>query len=138
MLFPHNISFSESEPVTVELNAGKNTIRLETGEGWIWFDYLLVKGEGSVTTTESSKTTESATTTTTTSAGGRNLLGDVDCNDEVELRDAVMLAKMIAGSDDVKDLVTVQARRNADMDRNDSITGEDLRLLLLTLAGALD
>ena len=138
VLFPHNISFSESEPVTVELNAGKNTIKLETGEGWIWFDYLLVKGEGSVTTTESSKTTESATTTTTTSAGGRNLLGDVDCNDEVELRDAVMLAKMIAGSDDVKDLVTVQARRNADMDRNDSITGEDLRLLLLTLAGALD
>lgn len=61
----------------------------------------------------------------------------MDCNDEVELRDAVMLAKMIAGSDDVKDLVTVQARRNADMDRNDSITGEDLRLLLLTLAGGL-
>lgn len=129
VLFPYSIQFTESEPVLVELNAGKNTVKLETGEGWIWFDYLLVKDGDNVTPGSS------ATTTVSTGGGDEELLpGDVNCDNEVDLKDAVMMAKMSAGLTD-EDAVSVTGRKNADMNSDGGVDAKDLTLLLNALAG---
>ena len=60
-------------------------------------------------------------------------LGDTNCDGSVELNDAVLLAQSMAGIEDL----TVQGRRNSDLNRNDNIDSDDLSLLLQVLAGAI-
>ena len=127
VLFPHNIMFSESAPVKVELKAGENTVKLETGEGWIWFDYLLVKDGDAVTTTEPDVTT----TTKTEPADG--LAGDVDCSGTVNVADAVMLARFLAEDSEIT--VSAQGKLNANVNGDSDTTTDDLTFILEYLAG---
>ena len=127
ILFPHSIMFTESEPVTVELNAGKNTIKLETGEGWIYFDYLLVREPGAQETTA-----PPAETTTVPQTAEKGLPGDVDVNGDVNVADAVKLARYNA--EDKEITVTAQGIANADLNGDTKLTAEDLTILLNMLA----
>ena len=65
----------------------------------------------------------------------RTLFGDVNENGEVELRDAVMLAKAIVAADGVQ--LSVNGRKNADVEPDNSIDSADLKKLLQYLAGTI-
>jgi hypothetical protein len=128
VLFPHSIMFTESAPVKVTLKAGENTVKLETGEGWIWFDYLLVK-DGDAVTTEPDVTT----TTPQTEPGDDALPGDVDCSGAVNVADAVMLARFLA--EDKEITVSAQGKLNANVSGDSDTTSDDLTIILEYLAG---
>ena len=74
-----------------------------------------------------------AVTTTSGKTQTDDLRGDVDENGEVDLPDAVLLAKASASLADL----SVQGRTNADCDGNGDLTSNDLVLLLQYLAGTL-
>lgn len=65
----------------------------------------------------------------------KGIRGDVDCSGEVELRDAIMLAKASAGID-VE--MTAEGAANADLNNTGGLDNGDLRLLLRYLAGISD
>ena len=58
--------------------------------------------------------------------------GDVDCNNAVNIADAVMLARFCA--EDASAGITAQGRLNADLNHDGSITAEDTAALLRQLA----
>lgn len=97
----------------------------------------------STTTTTTTSTTETETTTTTTTATSDSaenpqkpgIAGDVDCSGLVELADAVMLAKAVAGID-VN--LSVKGKANADTNSDGTLTDKDLKLLLQYLAGSIE
>ena len=91
---------------------------------------MFGNGGGDVITTE--------TTTTTTESSSKVspyvlMLGDVDCNLEVNVLDAVMLAHVAA--EDTKVQVTDEGKLNADMNQDGSVKTDDLTALLRVLAG---
>ena len=96
--------------------------------------------ETTTTTTETTltptTTTTTETTTTTTAAPiVMTLRGDTDCNGEVSVLDAVLLARVTA--EDTETGITEQGKANADCDLNGNVTGEDLRWLLRFLANLI-
>ena len=84
------------------------------------------------------QTTESTTTTTTTSTVDepKTLWGDVDCNGEVKIADAILLARYVAED---KVTVTKQGKINADCydDGTGKLTADDTGSILKYLAGLL-
>lgn len=74
------------------------------------------------------------TPTTESTTGPTPKIGDVDCNGEIKIADAVLLARYVA-----EDAVTVTAQgkvnANCYNDGSDAITSEDLASLLKYLAG---
>lgn len=91
------------------------------------------------TTTTSTTTTSTTTVTTTTSDGGSfptvTKWGDTDCNTVVDVRDAVLLAR-IASNDATLEAneVTASGKANADVTHDGLITTGDLSKLLRYLA----
>ncbi|MBR3268964.1 MAG: RICIN domain-containing protein [Oscillospiraceae bacterium] len=77
-----------------------------------------------------------AETTETTSAGESRLLGDTDCNGEVNVLDAVLLARVIA--EDVHSGVTEQGKLNSDCNRSGNPDPGDLTTLLKHLANLIN
>jgi len=77
------------------------------------------------------------TVTTTSSSEQENnaLYGDVDCNDLVELPDAVLLAKATAGVEGAS--LSAQGRFNADVTGDERIDSADLTKLLKYLGGLI-
>lgn len=61
--------------------------------------------------------------------------GDVDCNGEVELADAVLMAKSLAQASGIS--VSAQGRLNGDLNDKAGIDDGDLTLLLQYISGAL-
>lgn len=92
--------------------------------GGIEPDGTVPSGEGSVTTTTPEPTKPKVHR------------GDVDVNGEVELEDAVLLAKSVAGITGVS--VTAQGRLNADCNDDGDVGSDDLTILLKYLAGSGD
>ena len=85
--------------------------------------------------TEGPETT--TTTTETTNPQNQNIRwGDTDCNDEVNVMDAVLLARVAA--EDTKCGVTEQGKLNADVEYDGKIKTDDLTKLLKYLAGLID
>ena len=104
----------------------------------------FVFGSGSsateTTTTTTTTTTETTTTTTTTSFSDtgsqdppRGVRGDADCNGEFMLADAVLTARAIVGLENI----TVEGKRNVDLDGSEGLTEADLKMLLKALAGLI-
>ena len=58
--------------------------------------------------------------------------GDVDCNEEVNVLDAVLLARFIAEDNDAN--VTAQGKLNADCNKNGMPDSEDIILILKAIA----
>ena len=81
------------------------------------------------TTTTTAETTTAATTTTT---ADKLYLGDVNCDDKVDISDAVLLARLIA--EDTGANVTAQGLRNADCDFDGQPSSSDTILILKHIA----
>ncbi|MCQ2408728.1 MAG: dockerin type I repeat-containing protein, partial [Oscillospiraceae bacterium] len=80
-------------------------------------------------------TTTGITTTTTTSTApvtDKLMLGDVDCNGEVDVSDTVLLARML--SEDSDAIVTAQGMKNADCDQDGKPSMDDATLILQHIA----
>lgn len=89
--------------------------------------------ETTVTTTETTAAPAETTAVTVTAAVTTEdqtpiLRGDVDCNQQRDVSDAVLLAKLIA--EDASAAVTAQGMRNADCNANGSIEADDVITLL--------
>ena len=78
---------------------------------------------------------DAASSDSTDAAAERTVTGDVNCDGGVNLPDAVLTARAIAGYDGM--LLTPAGKLNADVDRDGSITGNDLDLLLTFLSGKI-
>ncbi len=85
------------------------------------------------TTTTETTTTTTTTTTETTQGPVRILLGDVDVNGDVNVADAVLLARFLAEDKEVT--VTAQGKLNANVNGDADITSDDLSGILEYLAG---
>ncbi len=98
-----------------------------------------------ITTTSTSKTTQTTskdTTTTTVSqdtdpgvtGGGDNSFryGDTNCDDEVDVSDAVLLARFLA--EDTTAKITKTGKKNADCDGKTGLSGEDTVRILMLIA----
>ena len=92
--------------------------------------------ESTATTSKSTETTTSTTSSTSDSGttGKTAVRGDADENGAVELRDAISLAKAIAGTEDL----SVQGAKNCDLDGEAGLSGGDLTVMLQYLAGSID
>ena len=92
---------------------------------------ISIETEPPVVTT----TTETTTTVsdTTTSPAQKGLPGDVDCNGEVNIADAILLARFNAEDTDI--FVTTQGKINAEVDGKAGIDAMDLTVILEYLAG---
>ena len=97
-----------------------------------------------ITTTEpdvTEKQTEKPDDTTKPSGGteepqtGSFRYGDVDCNGDINVADAVMLARYIAEDKEVK--VSAQGISNAKMNNGKTVTSEDTTKLLMYLANLI-
>ena len=130
--------------LTVSLPAGSHSIAKGSGSSNLY--YMAVRSAGTATTVSSSETSQTTETTATaasttettvtdTSAPKALLRGDLDCSGEVDLRDAVMMAKASSGMDVG---LTVQGRLNAECNDLAGIDSGDLRVLLQFLAGVID
>ena len=61
------------------------------------------------------------------------LAGDVDCNGDINIADAIMLARFNA--EDTEVFVTTAGKANANVDGDNKIGSEDLTMILEYLAG---
>ena len=100
--------------------------------------YTASSGESGTTATTTTSTSTTTTTTDTTGGGEQPhtfLLGDTDCNGDVDVRDAVLLARVAANDTTLKENeLTDEGKVNADVDRNGLVNKDDLSLLLRILA----
>ena len=100
--------------------------------------YMSTVGCGIVYGEISDGTEEPVETTTTTTSGTDHpdvRWGDADCNDEVDVLDAVLLARVAA--EDIKCGITDQGKINSDVTHDGTIKTDDLTKLLKFLAGLL-
>ena len=102
--------------------------------------YSIIDGiDYTVTTGTTCTTTTSTTTTTTISSDGpltTAKYGDTDGNGEIDVRDAVLLARMAANDTTLTAAeITDECKRNADVTHDGKITTDDLTKLLRHLAG---
>lgn len=86
--------------------------------------------------TTASPATTTTTTTTTSPAPQHGLSGDVNCDGEITLEDAVLLAKVVGQVQGIS--LTAEGRANADCDGSAGIGNGDLVYLLCVLSGAAD
>ncbi len=124
VFFPFSIMFGESESIPVELNAGTNTIKLVSAEGWTYYDYLLV-----------SDTANPVEPGTTTTPPGKDdfKAGDVNCDGDVKIGDVILLNRLIA--EDAAITITEQGVLNADANEDGTPNGDDAVLILKWIAG---
>jgi hypothetical protein len=92
--------------------------------------------------TSTTATTTTTTTTTTSGTGGSfpqgNKWGDTDCNGEVDVRDAVLLARIASNDATLKEgEVTAKGKANADVTHDGVVTTADLAKLLQYLASQI-
>ncbi len=88
------------------------------------------------TTTNTEATTTAAAGTETTSQVQNVLLGDVNCNDNVDVSDAVLLARYLG--EDTDAAVSAQGKLNADCDGNSGLTADDVIMILKYVAKIID
>ena len=92
------------------------------------------------TTTATTETTASETTVSTattessiqTTAAQKRHPGDVNCDEKVDVSDAVLLARFVA--EDPEAAVSSQGKQNADCDLNTKLDGDDVILILKHIA----
>ncbi len=91
------------------------------------------------TTTETTTTTTETTTTTTTTTAETSatkkfsvMIGDVNCDEKVDVSDAVLLARFLA--EDVETNITAQGKINAECDGIEGLSGDDNLMILKYIA----
>ena len=102
--------------------------------------YMALSTDSSQTVTTTTAATTTTTTTTTTTASGSNpaqiMRGDADCNGMIDVRDAVLIARI--ASNDTTLEVNDENKANADVDASGIVDIEDLKHLLLFLARQIE
>ena len=90
----------------------------------------IVYGEISGTTQPSETTKPVTTTTAKTTAGSADeiLWGDADCSKQVDVSDAVLVARLSAEDRNAK--ITAQGKKNADVTHDGNLTTDDSLLIL--------
>ncbi len=90
----------------------------------------IVYGEISGTTQPSETTKPVTTTTAKTTAGSADeiLWGDADCSKQVDVSDAVLVARLSAEDKNAK--ITAQGKKNADVTHDGNLTTDDSLLIL--------
>ena len=134
------VSFIEDEAPNIQRDGTKPTTTTTTDENETTTTTAATTADSdSTTTSNSNKTTattsEGATTTTTVfSTPAGVLLGDVNLDGDVDLSDAVLLNKAVAGAVQLNE----QATLNADCNRGVGITADDSMSLLKFLVHLID
>jgi len=134
-----------TEDWKADSSSGKATIEFKVPSGVtsvhfeIWWPTSATI-ESAVLTMSSSATVPEETTTTTSSSSSdprqnNYKRGDVDCNGDVDVLDAVMLARVAA--EDTQTGVSAQGKLNADTNGDNAVTNQDLSKLLKYLANIL-
>lgn len=134
--------FSKEIGANESLVLGSNS----TGSGVVNYAAAVVRREAQVTETTTTTTTETTTTTTTTTTTETEpettvpvltkLTGDVDCSGDVNVADAVLLARFLAEDQEIE--VSAQGKINAETNGVEGITADDSSLLLEYLAHLID
>ncbi len=117
----------------------ESTVFRDAANKTLYAHWIPVVNDDITTTTETTTTettTTEATTTETTSSpateAAANLPGDVDGSGDVNVADAVLLARFLA--EDAEVSVSAQGKVNADINGDSEINCEDLTVLLEILA----
>ena len=97
--------------------------------------YSIIDGiDYSETTAPAESTTQPEETTTAAGTTPAGKIGDVDCNDKVNVADAILLAQYLAEIEGTH--ISAEGLENANVDPTDSkINSDDVTALLETLAG---
>ena len=87
-----------------------------------------------MTTTTEAVTTKEAETTSCILTTGYGVIryGDTDCNNMIDVSDAVLLARVI--TEDRNAVITDSGRKNADCDRNGTLDPDDITMILRHIA----
>jgi len=89
--------------------------------------------KAATTTTEAVTTKEAETTSCILTTGyGVIRYGDTDCNNMIDVSDAVLLARVI--TEDRNAVITDSGRKNADCDRNGTLDPDDITMILRHIA----
>ena len=135
------VSFIEDEAPNIQRDGTKPTTTTTTDENATTTTTAATTASDSDSTTTSNSnettatTSEGATTTTTVfSTPAGVLLGDVNLDGDVDLSDAVLLNKAVAGAVQLNE----QATLNADCNRGVGITADDSMSLLKFLVHLID
>ena len=118
--------------------AGETVTLGENGQSAGCVNYAVFAAEraAAVETTTTATTTETTATTTTTVDNPpvmEILRGDADCSGDVNVADAVLMARFLA--EDMEITVTAQGKRNADCNQDGDLTSDDNTIILEFLAG---
>ena len=139
-----------NQAFAIPAGASGMQIYVETAEGdnSFYIDEMIGAPEGTVidgpggtkvTTTTEPETTTTTTETTTTEPeiiASPAMPGDVDCSSDINVADAVLLARFLAEDKDIS--VSAQGKRNADCNEDGDTTSDDLTIILEYLAGIRD
>ena len=88
-----------------------------------------------VSTSETTETTASSSDTSSETSKddpSKLHLGDVNCSGKVDISDAVLLARFVA--EDTEANVSVQGKKNADVNKNSNLESDDVTLILKYIA----
>ncbi|MCQ2416888.1 MAG: dockerin type I repeat-containing protein [Oscillospiraceae bacterium] len=134
-------------PVTTSTRAMTTTMGSVTSTKW-WYDY---ENPPMTTTTkcitENHSNSTAATTTTTVAETEKKVdtnpsteesdfaAGDANCNEMLDVSDAVLVARVIA--EDHQAVISDQGKKNADINQDGNITMEDVMILLKKIARLL-
>ena len=89
-------------------------------------------GKAEQTSTEKNDSTKTTSKTTSTTAKATKVRGDVNCDQSVDVADAVLLARMLA--EDTEAVVTANGKVNADCNDDGKMTSDDTILILRHIA----
>ena len=127
---------------TAQIPAGAHTIAKGSGSSNIFYMAVATAGseqppvstEATTTTTTVTETTEAVSTTVSSEEVAVNTkAGDVDCSGDVNVADAVLLARFCA--EDKEITVSAQGKANANVNGDDAVNNDDLTVILEYLAG---
>lgn len=120
-----------------DVNAGETVTLGDNGTATTVVQYtVLVQKREAVVTTETSTTTTGTTTTVSSGTEESKLLGDVNCDSKVDVKDAVLLARY-AGNDENTG-ISDQGIVNGDVNTSGTSDVDDLTLLLQFIANLIE
>lgn len=121
--------------LTVPVSAGAHALAKADSCNLFYMAYDPA-GQPAVTTTVTTTTTTVTTTTTADPVPAAGIIGDVNSDGDVDVSDAVLLARFIA--EDSAAIIDNAGQINADTDHNGNLETADITLLLQFIAKMID
>ncbi len=121
--------------LTVPVSAGAHALAKADSCNLFYMAYEPA-GQPAVTTTLTTTTTTVTTTTTADPVPAAGIIGDVNSDGDVDVSDAVLLARFIA--EDSAAIIDNAGQINADTNHNGNLETADITLLLQFIAKMID